>query len=68
MLVPLLNGLQLGELDLQLIVNLLLIEHIDLHGLYFVEIVFDERDVLPIIELVHLKLELWMVCLELLHK
>lgn len=56
-----------GILYLQLADHFILLEEIALDLLYFVEVVFDERQILAVIEFIHLNLELRMVCFELLH-
>ena len=59
--------MQFGILYLELVGDLLLVEHLDLHLLDLVEIVFNQGDVLLVVELVHFNLELRVVRLELLH-
>ncbi len=60
--------MELGVLDLQLIVDLLFVEKLGLHLLDLVEVIFDERDVLLAVQIVHLDLELRVIALELLHQ
>lgn len=60
--------MEFGVFDLELIVDFFFVEEFGLHLLDFIEVVFDEREVLPAIEVVHFDFCLGVVRFELLDK